>query len=53
MINILKRYGMAMVFLFLVIFLMLMGTLAVESFGNKMFEDVNVDIKPRGEEIKI
>jgi len=48
-----KRYGMAILFLFLVIFLMLMGTLGVKSFGDKMFEDSNITMKPKGNQIKL
>jgi len=53
MLNILKRYSMAAVFLLLVVFLMVIGTLAVTKFGNKMIEDTGVQMKPRGEEIKL
>ena len=53
MISILKRYSMALLFLFLVIALMIAGTLGVKSFGDKMFEDVNINMKPRGEEVKL
>ena len=53
MLNILKRYSMAFVFLLLVVLLMVIGTLAVTKFGNKMIEDTNVEMKPRGEEIKL
>ena len=51
MINTLKRYSMALVFLFLVVFLMILGTLGVKSFGDKMFEDTGVIMEPRGEEV--
>ena len=51
--NSLKRYGMAFVFLLLVVILMLLGTLAVKSFGDKMFEDVNITMHPEGERIKL
>jgi hypothetical protein len=53
MLNNLKRYSMAVVFLLLVIFLMLLGTLAVKDFGDKMFEDANITIKPIGEKISL
>ncbi len=46
--EILKRYSMAFIFLSLVVFLMLLGTLGVMSFGNKMLEDIGGDMKPRG-----
>ncbi|SHO81329.1 hypothetical protein MNB_SV-15-895 [hydrothermal vent metagenome] len=47
--EILKRYSMAFIFLLLVIIMMLLGTLGVTSFGNKMLEDMaGVDMQPRG-----
>ncbi len=51
MINTLKRYSMALIFLFLVVFLMLLGTLGVKNFGDKMIEDTGVTMEPRGERI--
>jgi hypothetical protein len=51
--NSLKRYGLAFVFLALVIILMLLGTLGVKSFGDKMFEDVNVTMHPKGEKLEL
>ena len=51
MLNNLKRYGMAFVFLSLVILLMLGSTLLVKSFGDDLFEDANITIKPKGERI--
>jgi len=51
MIAILKRYSMALVFLFLVIFLMILATWGVTAFGEKMFEETNVHMQPRGEEL--
>ena len=48
----LKRYAVAVILLLLVIFMMLIGTLGVKSFGDKMFEDANITIKPEGKEIK-
>jgi len=53
MLNSLKRYSMALVFLVVVIFLMLLGTLAVKDFGDKMFEDLNVTMHPKGEHIEL
>ncbi len=47
----LKRYGMALVFLLLVVVLMIFVTMGVKSFGDKMLEDTNLTMKPRGEEI--
>ncbi|WP_188108600.1 hypothetical protein [Sulfurimonas lithotrophica] len=51
MIAFLKRFGVALIFLTLVIILMIGGTLGVKSFGDKMFEDVDVKMKPRGERL--
>ncbi len=47
----LKRYGMAFIFLFFVIFLMILGTWGVKTFGDKMFENTEVTMQPRGEEL--
>jgi len=44
---------MALVLLLLVVLMMLAGTLGVKSFGDKMFEDANITIKPQGERIKL
>ena len=51
MLVILKRYSMAFVFLALVVVLMLLGTLGVMSFGNKMVNDIGLEMKPRGEDL--
>lgn len=51
MIAVLKRYGMALVFLLLVIFLMILGTMGVMSFGDSMVKDIGVEMKPRGEKV--
>ena len=53
MLAILKRYGMALVFLLLVVVLMIFGTMGVKSFGDKMLEDTDVTMKPRGEKIEL
>ncbi len=53
MLLIFKRYSLALIFLFLVVFLMLIVTLGVKMFGDKMIEDTNMHMKPRGEVIKI
>jgi Na+-transporting methylmalonyl-CoA/oxaloacetate decarboxylase gamma subunit len=53
MLSRLKRFGMAFVFLFLVVLLMLLGTLGVKDFGDKMFEDANITMHPEGEHIKL
>jgi len=46
-----KRYGMALVFLFLVIVLMILGTWGVKTFGEKMLEETPVTMHPRGESL--
>ncbi|MDD5372946.1 MAG: hypothetical protein PHO62_05930 [Sulfurimonas sp.] len=48
---ILKRYALAIFFLLLVSFLMLLGTMGVKSFGEKMIEDTGIEMKPRGENL--
>ena len=49
--SILKRYGMALFFLLFVIILMILGTFAVKSLGDKMFDGTGIDMKPRGEHL--
>jgi len=51
MIAILKRYSMALVFLLLIIFLMILGTWGVTVFGEKMLEGSGVEMQPRGESL--
>jgi len=51
MIAILKRYSMALLFLFLVIFLMILATWGVTAFGEKMVEETGAEMHPRGENI--
>ncbi|MFT5835351.1 MAG: hypothetical protein ACI9RG_000240 [Sulfurimonas sp.] len=54
MLAILKRYSMAFVFLLLVVVLMLIGTMGVMSFGDKMLRDTGIEtqsMKPRGEDL--
>jgi hypothetical protein len=52
MLSVLKRYTLALVFLLLVILLMLLGTLGVTSFADKMSEDMDgIHLKPRGEKL--
>jgi len=51
MIAILKRYGMALVFLLSIVFLMILGTWGVTLFGEKMFEDSDIEMHPRGESL--
>ncbi len=42
---------MAIVFLLVVIVLMLLSTMAVMSFGDKMVEEMGIEMKPRGEDM--
>jgi len=49
--ELLKRYSMALVFLFLVIALMIAGTMGVMKFGDKMIKDTGLEMKPRGERL--
>ena len=51
MIQILKRYSLALIFLLLVVFLMILGTMGVKNFGDTMLEETGVQMKPRGERI--
>ena len=53
MLNNLKRYSVAIILLLLVVFMMLIGTLGVKRFGDKMFEDANITIRPQGTEINM
>ena len=48
-----KRYGIAFIILTFVIILMLGGTLAVKDFGDNMFKDTNVTMKPKGEHLDL
>ncbi len=51
MIAIFQRYSIAFMFLLFVVLLMMLGTWGVKSFGDKMLEETNVQIQPRGEEL--
>ena len=42
---------MALIFLLLVVVLMLLSTMAVMSFGDKMVNEIGVEMKPRGEDM--
>ena len=53
MLSVLKRYSLAFIFLFIVVILMVLGTLGVKTFGDKMLQDTGVEMKPRGEKIKL
>lgn len=47
----LKRYGVAFAILALVVFMMLLSTFGVTMFEKKMFQNVDVEIKPKGERL--
>jgi cell division protein FtsL len=49
--EILKRYAKAFIFLLIVTILMLAGTMAVMSFGDKMVTEIGEQMKPRGENL--
>jgi len=52
MLAVLKRYAVAFSFLFLVIVLMLLGTIGVTMFGDKMITEIGENaMKPRGEDL--
>ncbi len=51
MIATLKRYSMALLFLLLVIFLMILGTWGVTLFGEKMVQESGEVMHPRGEQL--
>jgi len=53
MLSNLKRYSMALLFLSLVVLFMLLGTLAVKDFGEKMFEETNITMQPKGTKLTI
>ncbi len=48
MIAILKRYSLALIFLFFVFALMLASTMGVMKFGDKMVQEIGTEMKPRG-----
>ena len=49
----LKRYSLALFFLLLIVGLMILSTMGVKSFSDKMVRDANIqDVsKPRGEHL--
>jgi len=53
MIKILKRYSIAIFFLFFVIILMLGFTLGVERFGNKILKDANITVIPISQKVNL
>jgi len=42
---------MALVFLFVVVVLMLAGTMGVMSFGDNMVQQIGIEMEPRGEKL--
>ncbi|MFA6137006.1 MAG: hypothetical protein WC667_02855 [Sulfurimonas sp.] len=52
-VEILKRYSMALLFLLVVMFLMLISTIAVKTFGDKMSQEMGIQMKPGGEKINL
>ncbi len=52
MLKILKRYSMALVFLLLLVVLMLIGTMGVMSFADGMVQEMGIEMKPRGEDMR-
>ena len=54
MIAFIKRFYRALIFLLIISFVMLLGTLGVMKFGNIMFENIDAaEMTPRGEVIKL
>jgi len=53
MINILKRYALAFLFLLLVVILMLASTLGVERFGDKILKDANITVLPTSKKVEL
>ncbi|MBW6488795.1 hypothetical protein [Sulfurimonas sp.] len=47
----LRRYSLALFFLFIVFGLMILGTIGVRLLGDKMIEGANIEMKPRGENL--
>jgi len=46
-----KRYSLAIFILIAVCALMVVATMGVKSFGDKMFKDSGIEMKPRGENL--
>jgi len=53
MIAILKRYSLAIFFLLFVIIMMLVFTLGVERFGDKLLEDANITVMPTSQKVNL
>ncbi len=51
MLNILKRYTKALIFLSVIILLMLIATYGVKVLGDRMSDEMGIKITPRGEKI--
>ena len=47
----LKRYAMALIFFLAISGLMVLGTMGVRMFGDKMMEGTDIEMKPRGEHL--
>lgn len=50
--TLLKRYGMALTVLLLMVLLMILGTWGVTLFGEKMFEKTGVEMHPVGKKVE-
>ena len=48
---ILKRYSMALIFLLVTVFLMVLATWGVTAFGKKMVAESGGELHPRGESL--
>lgn len=53
MLAVFKRYSIALFFLLLVAGLMILGTMGVKQFGDKMLESTDTQMKPRGEKVNL
>ena len=49
---IIKRYAVAFGILFFIVALMVLGTMAVKSFGDNMFEGTGIKITPQKERLQ-
>jgi len=53
MIEILKRYSLAISFLLFVIILMLVATIMVERFGDQILEDANITVMTTSQKVNL
>lgn len=53
MIEILKRYLLAILFLIFVVILMLAFTLGIERFGDQILEDANITVMPTSQKVNL